>query len=149
MSIALSTLSSEIRRLSSELRHLERRFQSESTPDPAALVEFRHAVDGVRLAAWSVSELISARQGNKDRDTVLAFLATERLRRFDQLARNVRGDIERRVITFKTNGMTTLFHSVNILHDLLAQCLKEHQQLDPDKKILGPTGRYLGSTDTP
>jgi hypothetical protein len=131
MPIASSTLSSDIRRLSSELRQLERRLQSEPAPDPSALVEFRHAVDGVRLAAWSVSELISARHGDKDSDTVIAFLASERLRRFEQLARNIRGDIERRVITFKTSGMTTLFHSINLLHDLLNQCLKEHQQLQP------------------
>jgi len=127
MSNAPYTLSSEIRRLSSELRHLERRFQSEPAPDPAALSDFRHAVDGVRLAAWSVSELVHARQGEKDTDTALAFLATERLRRFDQLATSIRGDIERRVITFKTSGMTKLFHSVNLLHDLLHR-LKEQLQ---------------------
>jgi hypothetical protein len=128
--MSIAPLSSEIRRLTHELRALERRFQSESAPEPAALVEFRHAVDGVRLAAWSVNELINARQGDRDSDTVLSFLATERLRRFEQLARNIRGDIERRVITFKTAGMTTLFHSINVLHGLLHQCLKEHQLQD-------------------
>jgi len=127
MSFAPFTLSSEIKRLSSELRHLERRLQSEPAPDPAALAEFRHAVDGVRLAAWSVSELVNARQTEKDPDTPLAFLATERLRRFEQLTGSICGDIERRVITFKTSGMTKLLHSVNLLHDLLHQCLKEHQ----------------------
>jgi hypothetical protein len=106
---------------------LEKRFQSESTPDAAALDEFRHAVDGVRLAAWSVSELMNTRPGAKDPDSVITFLATERLRRFEQLTKSIRGDIERRVITFKTSGMTTLFHSVNILHGLLKQSLKEHQ----------------------
>jgi hypothetical protein len=130
MAIAPSTLSSEIKRLSSELRDLEKRLQSESTPDPTALAEFRHAVDGVRLAAWSVSELINTRHGDKDSDSVLSFLAAERLRRFEQLVRSIRGDIERRVITFKTRGMTTLFHSVTVLHDLLNQVLKEHQMQD-------------------
>lgn len=130
MGMAPSTLSSEIRRLSTELRQMERRLQLESTPDPAALAEFRHAVDGVRLAAWSVSELINTRHGEKDSDTVITFLAAERLRRFEQLVRSIRGDIERRVITFKTRGMTTLFHSVKILHDLLNECLKEHQLQD-------------------
>jgi hypothetical protein len=127
MTVASTNLSAEIRRLSSELRQLEKRFQAESTPDPSALDEFRHAVDGVRLAAWSVSELMNTRPGRNDPDTLLAFLATERLRRFEQLTKSIRGDIERRVITFKTSGMTTLFHSVNILHGLLKQCLKEHQ----------------------
>jgi hypothetical protein len=127
MNPAQFTLSSEIRRLSSELKHLERRLQAESAPDPAALAEFRHAVDGVRLAAWTVSELVNTRQAQTDPDTVLEFLATERLRRFDQLVGSIRGDIERRVVTFKTSGITKLFHSVNLLHGLLEQCLKEHQ----------------------
>lgn len=127
MSFAQFTLSSEIKRLSSELRHLERRLQAESAPDPAALAEFRQAVDGVRLAAWTVNELVNTRQAETDPDTVLAFLATERLRRFDQLVASIRADIERRVITFKTAGITKLFHSVSLLHGLLDQCLKEHQ----------------------
>jgi hypothetical protein len=127
MSIAPFTLSSELKRLSSELRHLERRFQSEPAPDSSALADFRLAVDGVRLAAWSVNELVNARDADNDHDTALTFLATERLRRFDQLVTSIRGDIERRVITFKTSGMTKLFHSVNILHDVLIR-LKEQLQ---------------------
>jgi len=130
MSFAAFTLSSEVKRLSAELRLLEKRFQTEPAPEPAALADFRHAVDGVRLAAWSVSEQVNARQAEKDPDSTLVFLATERLRRFEQLATSIRGDIERRVITFKTNGMTKLIHSVNLLHDLLHQCLKERQLQD-------------------
>jgi hypothetical protein len=126
MNSAPFTLSSEIKRLSAELKHLERRLQAESAPDPAALAEFRHAVDGVRLAAWTVSELVNTRR-ETDPDTVFEFLAMERLRRFDQLVGSIRGDIERRVITFKTAGITKLFHSVNLLHEVLDQCLKEHQ----------------------
>ncbi len=127
MSTVPTTLSSETKRLTSELKRLTQRFQLEPAPDPATLQEFRHTVDNVRLAAWNVSELIYARQGEKASDTMLGFLAGERLRRFDQLAKNICGDIERRAISFKTSGMTSLFHSVSILHDLLKQSLKEHQ----------------------
>jgi hypothetical protein len=134
MSIATSTLTADIKRLTAELKHLEKRFQSEPTPDPAALVEFRHAVDGVRLAAWSVSEMINVHQNKSDPDTVLSFLAAERLRRFEQLVRSIRGDIERRVVTFKTNGMTTLCHSVNMLHAVLDECLKEHRLQKQEQK---------------
>ena len=127
MNTVPSTLSSDTKRLTSELRRLAQRFQLEPAPDNATLQEFRHAVDNVRLAAWNVSELIHAREGDKASDTMVGFLAGERLRRFDQLARNICADIERRAISFKTSGMTSLFHSVNVLHDLLTQCLKEHQ----------------------
>ena len=128
MSTVPSTLSADTRRLTSELRRLVQRFQLEPAPDAATLQEFRHTVDNVRLAAWNVSELIHARHGGEEAsDTMVGFLAGERLRRFDQLAKNICGDIERRAISFKTSGMTSLFHSVSMLHDLLKQSLKEHQ----------------------
>jgi hypothetical protein len=127
MSTVPSTLSSDTKRLTSELRRLVQRFQLEPAPDPVTLQEFRHVVDNVRLAAWNVSELIYARQGEKASDTMVGFLAGERLRRFEQLAKNICADVERRTITFKTSGMTSLFHSVNVLYDLLKQSLKEHQ----------------------
>jgi len=127
MSTLPSTLSSDTKRLTSELRRLAQRFQLEPAPDPATVQEFRHAVDTVRLAAWNVSETIYARQGDKTADTMVGFLAAERLRRFDQLAKNICADVERRTVTFKTSGMTSLFHSVTMLYDLLKQSLKEHQ----------------------
>ena len=128
MNTVPSALSSETKRLTSELKRLAQRFHLEPAPDPATLQEFRHAVDNIRLAAWNVSELIYARQGEKASDTMVGFLAGERLRRFDQLAKNICADVERRAITFKTSGMTSLFHSVSILLDLLKQSLKEHQE---------------------
>ena len=130
MTTVPSTLSAETKRLTSELKRLAQRFQLEPAPDAAAVQEFRYAVDNVRLAAWNVSELIHARQGEKDSDTMVGFLAGERLRRFDQLAKNICADVERRAVSFKTSGMTSLFHSVNTLCDLLKQSLKEHQSQD-------------------
>jgi len=128
MSTVPSTLSADTKRLTSELRRLAQRFQLEPAPDLATLQEFRHAVDNIRLAAWNVSELVQARHGEKASDTMVGFLAGERVRRFDQLVRNICSDVERRAITFKTSGMTSLIHSVNVLHNLLEQCLKDHQE---------------------
>jgi len=99
-----------------------------SAPDPAALNEFRHAVDNVRLTAWSVSELINANHIKKNPDTVLAFLSAERVRRFDQLVKNLCGDIERGLITEQTNGMHSLRDSVNALQQRLTQAAKSHSQ---------------------
>ncbi len=83
------SLTLQIKHLSDELRRLEHRLKSEPAPDPAALTEFRHAVDNVRLTAWSVSELINAERIKKNPDTVMAFLSAERVRRFDQLVKNL------------------------------------------------------------
>ncbi|HMC30900.1 MAG TPA: hypothetical protein VKL99_08685 [Candidatus Angelobacter sp.] len=124
------SLTFEIKQLSAELKRMEQQLQMGPAPDAVALNEFRQAVDNVRLTAWSVSELINAERIKKDPDKVLAFLYAERLRRFEQLVRNLCSDIERRVLTFHTNGMPTLVDSVNLLQQRLLQCVKEKGQLD-------------------
>jgi hypothetical protein len=120
-------LTLEIKQLTSELKRVEHRLKSEAAPDPVALNEFRHAVDNVRLTGWSVSELINAEYTKKNPETVLAFLAAERLRRFDQMVRNLCGDIERRMITFQTNGMHSLIDSVNTLQQHLTQRFSDRE----------------------
>lgn len=122
------SLTSEIRHLSSELRRVEQRLKSEPAPDPTALNEFRHAVDNVRLTGWSVSELINAERIKKDPNTVMAFLSSERLRRFDQLVKSLCSDMERGLITVQTNGMQSLCDSVNTLQQRLTQAAKRRMQ---------------------
>jgi hypothetical protein len=130
MSMTRETLSADLRQSSSELRRLEKRLQSEAAPDSVALHEFRQAVDNVRLTAWSVSELINAQHTKKNPDTVLAFLAAERLRRFDQMVKNLCADIERRAITLQTNGMESLLDSVETLHIRLRERFSERKYKD-------------------
>jgi hypothetical protein len=120
-------LTHEIEQLTSELRRVEHRLKTEAAPDTVALNEFRHGVDNVRLTAWSVSELINAEHTRKNPETVLAFLAAERLRRFDQMVRNLCGDIERRIVTFQTNGMHSLIDSVNMLQQRLTQRFSDRE----------------------
>jgi hypothetical protein len=120
-------LTLEIKQLTSELKRVEHRLKSEAAPDSVALNEFRHAVDNVRLTAWSVSELINAEHIKKNPDTVMAFLAAERLRRFDQMVRNLCADIERRMVTFQTNGMHSLIDSVNMLQQRLTQRFSDRE----------------------
>src|SRR5438270_14031113 len=120
-------LTLEIKQLTAELKRLEHRLKSEAAPDPVALNEFRHAVDNVRLTAWSVSELGNAEHTKKNPETVMAFLAAERLRRFDQMVRNLCADIERRLVTFQTNGMHSLIDSVNMLQQRLTQRFSDRE----------------------
>ena len=120
-------LTLEIKQLTSELKRMEHRLKSQAVPDAVTLNEFRHAVDNVRLTAWSVSELINAEHTKKNPDTVMAFLAGERLRRFDQMVRNLCADIERRMVTFQTNGMHSLIDSVNMLQQRLTQRFSDRE----------------------
>jgi hypothetical protein len=128
MKATQEALSSELQQFTSELRRLEQRLKSEDPPDAVTLNEFRHTVDNVRLTAWSVSELVNAAHIKKNPDTVLAFLSAERLRRFDQLVKNLCGDIERGLITVQTNGLQSLCDSVNNLQQRIAQLAKRRMQ---------------------
>jgi hypothetical protein len=128
MNVPLEDLSSEINRFSAELKRLEQRLKSEPSPDSVALNDFRHAVDNVRLTAWSVSELINAERIKKNPDTVLAFLSAERLRRFDQLVRSLCGDIQRGLITVRTEGIQSLCQSVSDLQQRLAGAISNKTQ---------------------
>jgi hypothetical protein len=121
-------LSSEIRHFTAELKRLEERLKSELPPDPVALSEFRNRVDNVRLTAWSASELINAERTKKNPDTVLAFLSAERLRRFEQLVKSLCGDVERGLITVRTDGMQALCESVNDLQQRLVQAINRRTQ---------------------
>jgi hypothetical protein len=120
-------LTLEIKQLTAELKRVEHRLKSEAAPDAVTLNEFRHAVDNVRLTAWSVSELINAEHTKKNPETVMAFLAAERLRRFDQMVRNLCADIERRLVTFQTNGMHSLIDSVNMLQRSLTHRFSDRE----------------------
>ena len=128
MSATTEDLSSEIRHFSAELKRLEQRLKSEPPPDPLALNEFRQGVDNVRLTAWSVSELINAERIKKNPDAVLSFLSAERLRRFNQLVKSLCGDIERGLITVRTDGMQALYESVNDLQQQLTQAINRRTQ---------------------
>jgi len=120
-------LTFELKHLASELKRVEDRLKSETAPDPLVLTEFRHAVDNIRLTAWSVSELINAEHTKRNPDTVMAFLAAERLRRFDQMVRALSVDFERRMVAAQTNGVESLLGSVETLYLRLRQCFSERK----------------------
>jgi hypothetical protein len=106
-------LSAKLHRLANELRQVEHQLQSSNAPEAAPLQEFRQALDNTRLTAWSVNEAISAGHRDTGPDSVLSFLAAERLRRLDQMVRNMCADLDRRAVTAQTTGVQSLIDSVN------------------------------------
>ena len=121
------SLSLQIARLAAELKEVEQRLGSEPPPEMALLNDFRHAVDNVRFKAWSVAELINARYTKEDPNVVLSFLAAERVRRLDQLVRNLSADIERGAITVRTSGLPSLVDSLKSLQQRVAQFSDQHE----------------------
>lgn len=112
-------LSSQLRELSSLLQRVQQRLHVEAPPQPAALSEFRQVVDNIRFTAWGVSELINARETNTRPEGIRAFLTAERLRRFEQLMRDLCSDLERQAISLPPGGNRSLVALLNTLQSYL------------------------------
>jgi hypothetical protein len=113
-------LSARTGKLTSELRTLDLELKAGQTPEGPVLREFRQALDNVRMTAWTVNELMDARDLKKDPHTVLSFLTAERLRRFGQLVEDLCTDIEQDEVTAQTRGIQSLSNSVRQLQERLS-----------------------------
>jgi hypothetical protein len=124
-------LSEQLAKLTSELRALDLELKSGVAPEAPLLREFRQALDGARMTAWTVNELMDARELRKDPHTVLSFLTAERLRRFAQMVKDLSGDIDADGITWQTRGIQTLADSVKLLRSRLEKLVNQHKETDP------------------
>ncbi len=115
----VSSLTEKLKSLTCELDVLAGELKADPAPDSSALSEFRTAVDNVRLAAWSVSELINARQSTKNPQSVLTFLAGERLRRFEQMTSNVCLDLDDQVLPRQEYLLQPITRAVHALQQRL------------------------------
>ncbi|MGZ4840212.1 MAG: hypothetical protein ACXV5J_00580 [Candidatus Angelobacter sp.] len=119
--------SDRLREISSELREIDLALKSGATPDLLLLQEFRHVLDNARLTAWTVSELLNAVESQKDPAKVLSFVAAERLRRSNQMLKDLCTDIDHHGVTWQTNGIQNLFDTVNSLQVQLRKLVEEHR----------------------
>lgn len=120
-------LSERLRAISGELRGIDLALKSGTTPDVLLLREFRQVLDNARLTAWTVSELLNAVEIQKDPAKVLSFVAAERLRRSNQLLKDLSRDIDDHGITWQTNGIQSLYDTVNTLQVQLRKLVSEHR----------------------
>jgi len=118
-------LASRLRNLTAELRVLEQDLKSSPISDATLLQEFRHAVDEIRMAAWTASELHNAQPGRKE--LLASFLAAERIRRFAQMIRDLSIDLEHQDVSWESGGIQTLFDSVSVLQARLDRLIREHR----------------------
>jgi len=84
-------------------------------------------LDSARLTAWTVSELLSAAEAQKDPAKVLSFVAAERLRRSNQMLKDLSTDIAHEGVTWQTNGIQSLFETVSALQVQLRKLVEEHR----------------------
>ena len=122
-----SAISNRLKAISSELKEIDLALKAGPTPELALLQEFRHVLDNARLTAWTVSEFLSAVESQKDPAKVLSFVAAERLRRSNQMLKDLCTDIDRQGVTWQTNGIQSLFETVNYLQVQLRKLVEEHR----------------------
>ncbi|HMC32652.1 MAG TPA: hypothetical protein VKL99_17570 [Candidatus Angelobacter sp.] len=120
-------LAERLRRLTMELRSLELELRSGQAPDKLQLQEFRNVLDNARLTAWTVSELLNARERDQDLEKVLSFVVAERLRRSTQLLKELGADIEREGLTWQTHGIQSLFEALKLVQIHLMKLIEEHR----------------------
>ncbi len=113
------SFSAKLRSATLQLRSLDRGLKTTPSLSGAALREFRQALDNVRMTAWTVDELLNARQSQKNPQAVISFLTGERLRRFSQMARDLSGDLEQDGATWPAQAVRDLKDSLTLLRDRL------------------------------
>lgn len=127
MTDVAGSLSERLRRLSTELRSLEHELKSGHTPEAVQLQEFRRVLDNARMTAWTVSELLNARERQQDPVKVASFVVAERLRRCNQMLKDLFADIESEGVTWQTYGIQSLFETVKGLQVQLVKLINEHR----------------------
>lgn len=128
MNSSLPDINARLRYLTSELRTLDSDLRSETrNPDLLLLQGFRQSLDDVRLTAWTVSELINARESKKNTDSMLSFLAAERLRRLIQIIRDLCADMDKQAFTWQTSGVHALSDSVILLQSRITKLIAKHR----------------------
>ncbi len=117
-------LSSRLRGVFSELQAIDRELKAgKVTPSKAALQKFRQILDSVRMTAWTVSELINARESKTNPEPLLSFLASERMRRVSQMIRDLCVDIDKQAFAWQRSGIQILSDSVRGLESRINKLL--------------------------
>ena len=111
------SFSAKLSELTSELRMLEQNLKNNAFVSAPALAEFRQALDNIRLTAWTVSELQNARQINRNAQAVTSFLTAERLRRFRQMVKDLRADLDHDGQNWPSQSIDDLQESITNLRE--------------------------------
>jgi len=93
--------------------------------DARVQAEFRHALDHIRHTASAVQQWFEAHAKSGDPYAVLHLLATQRVRRATQLAKDLSIDLENMDVTVETEGLQDLFDAIGQLHRRLEILCKQ------------------------
>jgi hypothetical protein len=119
-------LSTRLEEMTLEFQGLEADLRNSRELDARSLQAFRQSLDDLRMTAWTVSELMTARTTEKDPEVVLGFLAAERIRRFSQMARQLSTEVDHKGFTWESSGIQSLSDSLNLLQARLSKLMADH-----------------------
>jgi hypothetical protein len=109
-----------LRNLIAELQLTDNNLKTDPNIEGAVLRELRHALDNLRLTAWTVSELQNARDTSKDVLAMTSFLTAERMRRIRRMIDDFCTDLERDGAALPALNLNDLQESVSSLRERLA-----------------------------
>ncbi|HUO35131.1 MAG TPA: hypothetical protein VMU43_09070 [Candidatus Acidoferrum sp.] len=97
-----------------------------SNLDARVQIEFRHALDHTRHTASAVQQWFDADRKSGSAYAVLPALATQRVHRTTELAKDLSVDLENMDVTIETEGLQDLYQAVGQLHrQLEVLCKRE------------------------
>jgi hypothetical protein len=111
--------SERLRNLIVELQLTDNSLKTDPNIEGAVLRELRHALDNLRLTAWTVSELQNARDTQKDTRALASFLTAERMRRITRMIDDFCSDLERDGAAPPAISLHDLQESVSSLRERL------------------------------
>jgi hypothetical protein len=111
--------STQLRDLVADLQAADNALKNELNVEGPLLRELRHALDNLRLTAWTVSELQNARETNQDTRAMASFLTAERLRRIRQMIDDLSADLEHNGAAWPASSINELQASVRELRERL------------------------------
>jgi hypothetical protein len=113
----------QLKKTSSELVKLGEAIRTGGI-DARILTEFRDAVDYVRKTAWAVQEWQERELQQRDQQTVIPLLVTERIRRTTQLCNAITAEISAGQVQPDTVGLEELSQAVQVMTQRLAGLAK-------------------------
>ena len=84
--------------------------------DARVQIEFRHALDHTRHTASAVRQWFEAHAKSGDAYAVLPVIATQRVHRAAELAKDLSLDLENMDVTVETEGLQDLYQAIGQLH---------------------------------
>ena len=128
MSGSQSTLAQRLQHLTSELRAVDEQLKTEQEPvDKRHLEEFRQVMDDVRLTAWTVNEMMNARESRTNPEKLLTFLASERMRRLTYMIRDLCADMDKQAFAWQMTGVQSLSDATLILQSRMTKMIARHR----------------------